>query len=76
MPHTKEFKVFFGFEDGVMATCSAVEYEGAIWLVTKWLPFHGRGYAKPERMIRLEQFQFQRIDPPATNLGSLCGIDF
>lgn len=76
MPDTKEFKIILGFEKGEMATCSAIEYEGAIWLVPKWLSFHSEGYTKPERMIRLDQFQFQRFDPPAKGPGPLAGADF
>jgi hypothetical protein len=33
----------------------------AVWLVTKWLPFHAEGYTKPKRMIRLDQFQHERL---------------
>jgi len=76
MTDTRVFKVFFMFDAGDAATCSAIEYKGAIWLVTKWLPFHAEGYTKPERMIRLDQFQHERFDPPATNPGPLQGTDF
>jgi hypothetical protein len=71
------FKVVFGFKDGVMAHCPAVEFQGAIWLVPKWLPFPNEGYAKPERMIRLDQFQYQKFDPPPPPGSSLfAGADF
>jgi len=73
---TKEFKVAFGFEDGAMAVCGAVEYEGAIWLVPKWLPVQNERYAKPERMIRLDQFRHQRFDPPSNGPGPFAGADF
>jgi hypothetical protein len=74
--NTKEYKVVFSFEDGELGTCSAIEYQGALWLVPKWLSFPERGYAKPERMIPLAKFQCQRFDPPATNPGPLHGCDF
>src|SRR5262249_34832124 len=77
MPDTQVFKVLFIFEeDGVMGDCPAYEYEGAIWLVPNWIPFPDKGYAKPERMIRLDQFQFQKHDPPLTGSGRLDGADF
>jgi hypothetical protein len=76
MADSLTFKVIVGFEDGVMAECGAVEYQGAIWLVPKWLPHHTEGYATPERMIRLDQFRHQRFDPPATGPGPFAGADF
>jgi len=76
MTDTTEFKVIVGFEDGVMGSCSAVEYQDAIWLVPKWLPFPDEGYAKPERMIRLDQFQHQRFDSPVAGPGPFEGADF
>ena len=65
MRDTKLYRVMVGFERGVMVRCEAVEYQGANWLVPKWLPFPGEGYAKPGRMIRLDQFQHQAIPQPA-----------
>jgi hypothetical protein len=49
---SKTYKVIVGFEDGVLTDCPAIDYQGAIWLVPKWLPFPNE-----ERMIRLDQFQ-------------------
>lgn len=62
--------------DGRVSLCGAIDYEGAIWLVPKWIPFPDEGYAKPERMFRLDQFQHQVIDPPATGPGPLAGANF
>jgi len=73
---TKEYKVVIGFENGAMGQCGAVEYQGAIWLVPKWLPFSNEGYAKPERMIRLDQFRFRKFDPPATVPALFAGANF
>jgi hypothetical protein len=76
MPDTKVFKVIIGFEDGTMGDYPAYEYQDAIWLVPKWLPFPDEGYTKPERMIRLDQFHFQKFDPPATGPGPFAGADY
>ena len=73
---TKEYKVVIGFENGAMGQCGAVEYLGAIWLVPKWLTFPNERYAKPERMIRLDQFRFQEFDPPATIPTLFAGANF
>jgi hypothetical protein len=62
--------------DGIGSTIDGIEYEGAIWLVPEWLPFPSEGYTKPTRMVRLDQFRFQRFDPPATGPGPLAGADF
>jgi len=76
MADTRMFKVIVILDDGVSGPCSAVEYQGAIWLVPKWLPCPDEGYAKPERMIRLDQFRYQRLDPPVVGEGPLAGADF
>ena len=77
MTDTRVFKVIVGLEDGTLCDCAAYEYQGAIWLVPKWLPFPEEGYAKPERMIRLDQFRHQRFDPPAKGPGfPVEGADF
>jgi hypothetical protein len=73
---TRLHKVIVGFEDGVMGGCAGIEHEGRVWLVPNWLPFQDEGYVKPERMIRLDQFQFQTFDPPATGPGPLAGANF
>jgi hypothetical protein len=73
---TQTFKVLVGFEDGTLGECGAIEYEGAIWLVPNWLPFPGEGYAKPERMIRLDQFQYRHFAEPVTGPGPFAGADF
>jgi hypothetical protein len=76
MSDVRLFKVIITFEDGVKGRCGAVEYQGAIWLVPKWLPYPAEGYAKPERMIRLDQFRYQSLDPPVADEGSFAGADF
>ncbi len=64
-----------GTTDGSVETCTAIEHQGAVWLVPKWLPHSDEGYAKPERMIRLDQSQYQRFDPPVA-VGPFAGADF
>jgi hypothetical protein len=76
MADSKTYKVIVIFEDGVPGACGAIDFEGAIWLVPKWLPFPNEGYTKPERMIRLDQFQNQKFDPPAKGPGPFAGADF
>lgn len=44
--------------------CAAIEHEGAVWLVPRWLPVPDEGYAMPERLIRLDQFAHQKLDQP------------
>jgi hypothetical protein len=75
MADTRVYKVLFSVAEGINA-CGAVEYEGAIWLVPRWLPVPDEGYSKPERMIRLDQFRYERIDPPSTGPDPLGGVDF
>lgn len=42
--------------------CSAMEYEGAVWLVPRWLNTPDDGYAMPERLIQLDQFAHQKLE--------------
>ena len=44
--------------------CPAIEYEGAVWLVPRWLPMSDDGYVMPERLIRLDQFAHQKLGQP------------
>jgi hypothetical protein len=76
MPESPLFKVIVGYEDGTSEVVGAVEHEGAVWLVPKWLPDRDVGVRRPERMIRLDQFRHQRFDPPATDPGPLAGVNF
>jgi hypothetical protein len=65
MADVRALKVIVGFDNGEMGHCGAIEYESAVWLVPKWLPFPEQGFTKPERMIRLDQFRYQAIPQPA-----------
>jgi hypothetical protein len=76
MTDSKTYKVMLVFEGGAAGHCGAIDFEGAIWLVPKWLPYPSEGYTKPERMIQLDQFRHQRFDPPATGPGPFAGADF
>lgn len=54
--------------------CSAVEYQGKMWLVPKWLPQSEEGYARPERMISLERIRYVLVDQKTIGLD-LAGFD-
>ena len=43
--------------------CPAIEYDGVVCLVPRWLPMPD-GYAMPERLIRLDQFAHQKLGEP------------
>jgi hypothetical protein len=76
MTDIRLYKVIITFEDGAVAHCAAIDYQGAIWLVPKWLPSPDERYTKSERMIRLDQFKHQRYDPPAPGPPPFDGADF
>src|ERR1700739_3963138 len=65
MADTRALRVIVGFDSGEVGQCGAIEHDGAVWLVPKWLPFPEQGYTQPERMIRLDQFRYQTIQQPA-----------
>jgi hypothetical protein len=76
VPDTPFFKVIARLEDGTVAVCTAVEHQGQIWIVPKWMPLPDEGYATPERMILLDQFRHERSDPPEDGPHLLDGADF
>jgi hypothetical protein len=76
MNDTPFYKAIIAFENGVVTDCGAVQYLGAIWLVPKWLPEPDGKHAKPERMIRLDQFRHQVFEPPATGPDPWTGANF
>jgi len=73
---THFFKVIARLDDGTVAVCTAVEHQGQIWIVPKWLPLPDEGHATPERMILLDQFRHERSDPPEDGPDLLDGADF
>jgi hypothetical protein len=75
MPDTKLFKVTIAFEgEAELFHCGAIEYQGAVWLVPKWLPMQSEGYTMPERIIRLDQFQHQRIELPSGDVDFAINV--
>jgi hypothetical protein len=72
MSDTRLYKAIVGFENGSFAACNVVEYQGATWLVPKWLPSLDGSVSTPERMIRLDQFRYQRFEP-ASGPGQFAG---
>ena len=65
MAEVKLLKVMMALEgDPAIFECPAIEYEGAVWLVPRWLLMPEDGYAIPERLIRLDQFAHQKLGEP------------
>jgi hypothetical protein len=65
MADVKLLKVMMALEGNpAIFECPAIEYEGAVWLVPRWLPMPEDGYAMPERLIRLDQFAHQKLGAP------------
>ena len=62
----KVFRVMLSVQgDPAIVECSAIESEGVLWLVPRWLPTQDDGYAMPERLIRLDQFAHQKLGKPS-----------
>jgi hypothetical protein len=62
MADVKLLRVMMALEgDQKIFDCAAIEYEGAVWLVPRWLRMPDDGYAMPERLIRLDQFAHQKL---------------
>jgi hypothetical protein len=65
MTDIKLLKVMMALEgEPRIFECPAIEYEGAVWLVPRWLPMSEEGYVMPERIIRLDQFAHQKLGRP------------
>lgn len=47
----------------LISRLSVIEYEGALWIVTRWLEHKTEPLRRPARLIRMTGLQFQEIDP-------------
>jgi len=41
--------------EGSVGTFDTIEYEGALWFVTKWMHSRSAGAQRPERIVRLDR---------------------
>ena len=65
MTPVKLLKVLMALEgETKVFECPAIEYDGAVWLVPRWLPTSEEGCVMPERLIRLNQFAHQKLGRP------------
>lgn len=44
-----------------LVTIDTIECEGKLWLVPKWLEFPDERCSRPERMVRIDQFDHQEM---------------
>jgi hypothetical protein len=51
-------------EDGALAMCDAVEYEGKLWLVPEWTAFPSERIQKPVRIISLDGLTLSPLASP------------
>ena len=62
MDDVKLLKVLMALEgEPRIFECPALDYDGAVWLIPRWLPTSEDGYVMPERLIQLDQFAHQRL---------------
>ena len=62
MEDVKLLKVMMSLEgEPRIFECPAIDYDGAVWLVPRWLPTSEEGYLMPERLIQLDQFAHQKL---------------
>ena len=55
----KTMLFFVGEPLGGIEQCDTIEYQGAFWLVPKWLDNPATGLRRPLRIIRLDSFSSQ-----------------
>lgn len=48
-------------DDNKILSVDTIEHEGKIWLVPKWLASPVEGVQRPERLVRIDVLQHQRI---------------
>ena len=51
---TKVLKTIVIIQGEGISLYDTIEYEGKLWLVSKWLDIPSEGYSKPERIICLD----------------------
>ncbi len=44
-----------------MVIADTIEFEGKLWLVPKWLEYPEERCSRPERMVRIDQFDHQEM---------------
>jgi hypothetical protein len=65
MRSSEIYKALVGLDDGTVTHCDAVEYDDTIWLVPHWIDVPEEGFRRPERLIRLDQFEHQVFPEPS-----------
>ncbi len=58
-----------GLEGGTISKCDAIEYEGKLWLVPRWLDIPAKGVTKPARLVRFDSLPHQAMPP---GFGDYC----
>jgi hypothetical protein len=48
-----------GVDDGGISKCDAIEFDGKLWLVPRWLDFPAQGLTKPARLVRFDTLLHQ-----------------
>jgi hypothetical protein len=48
-----------GVADGGISKCDAIEFDGKLWLVPRWLDFPAQGLTKPARLVRFDTLLHQ-----------------
>ena len=62
MEDVKLLKVMMSLEgEPGIFECPAIDYDGAVWLIPRWLSTSEEGYVMPERLIQLDQFAHQKL---------------
>lgn len=61
----KIFQCLVGFSDGHVGICDGIEFNGKLWLVTRWLRHKTEPHSKPERIIRFDNLPHQRTSGEA-----------
>jgi hypothetical protein len=62
--------MIIGVDDGTIAKCDGLEYEGKLWLVPQWYDVPAQGVTKPARLIRFDSLAHQGTP------GSQYGVDY
>ena len=65
------FKVMvIGVENGTIAKCDGIAFEGKLWLVPHWIDAPAQGVTKPARLIRFDSLAHQHTQ------GSKYGAEY
>jgi hypothetical protein len=63
-----------GIEAGSISKCDAIEYDGKLWLVPRWLDSPAEGVTRPARLVRFDTNRHQATPNSPHNVDYVLNV--